>query len=80
MTQIKLLSILIFSLLCFNLNAQNIDVTVTNVRSTSGQIVIQIFKTHEDYENKKPCLTKKVNKSSMVKGKINFNMTLEPGV
>lgn len=61
------------------LDAQNIDVTVTGIRETQGQLLIRIFKDSESFKAETPFVTKYIKKSGITNGTMTFQLTMDPG-
>ncbi|MDX9811046.1 MAG: DUF2141 domain-containing protein [Bacteroidales bacterium] len=59
---------------------QNIEVTVTGIRSSEGQLVLGVFTSDEAFHSEESVLEKREPKSGMKDGSIIINITLEPGV
>jgi len=59
--------------------AQNIEVYITNIRSTDGSVMISIFKDQESFRNEKPFKEIKFKKTKMVENAMKVKITLEPG-
>jgi uncharacterized protein (DUF2141 family) len=59
--------------------AQNIELTITGIRSTKGLVVIGIFKDDRSYQEEKTYMTKTYNKKRVSKGKMVVKFNLEPG-
>ena len=58
---------------------QNVEVKITGIRSAKGQIAIGIFLDDETFQKEKQYLSKKFEKSTLVKGEMNVRFSLEPG-
>ncbi|MCX6328430.1 MAG: DUF2141 domain-containing protein [Bacteroidia bacterium] len=78
----KKIFIIIFSLLIFPLlalNAQNVEVVISGIRSEKGQIVIGVFKDNESFKIEKAFLSKKFVKKGVSKGEMTVKFDLEAG-
>jgi len=62
------------------LNAQNIDVAITGIRSGKGQIVIGVFKDSESYQKEEAFVSKSFKKNVNPDGGMRVQFSLEPGV
>ncbi len=62
------------------LRAQNVDVTITGIRSQKGQIVIGVFKDSESYQKEQAFVSKTFKKSVSPDGGMKVKFSLEPGV
>lgn len=61
-------------------HAQDSSITISNIRSAKGQIILNVFKDSESYE-KEIVLKKFVfDKKAIANGKMTVNCVLEPGV
>ena len=49
----------------FQLSAQTLEVCVTNIRNTKGQLCIAIFKSNEDFKAETPFWEKKYSKAEI---------------
>lgn len=58
---------------------QNTQVTVTDIRSDKGQIVLNVFKDEQSYQKEQPFKQIKVDKKGLDKGKLMIHCTLEAG-
>jgi len=63
-----------------SIEAQNIDVVFTGIRSTEGQIIINIFSNEKNFDEGKPVQVVKFKKKNIVSGVMVSNFSLEPGV
>jgi len=62
------------------LKAQNVEVTVTGIRSEKGQIVIAVFKDSESYKTEATFLTLRFRKDVNADGVMKVRFSLDPGV
>ena len=68
-------------LVTFTAKAQeNVTITVTNLRTNSGQVIIQAFDNHQNFKDSKPIAKFKVGKKGAVNGKLTMKCTLKPGI
>ena len=61
------------------LNAQTIEVVFTDIRSTQGQIKLDIFLDEESFKAEKPLTSLKFKKTTMVNGEMKVKFNLGPG-
>lgn len=61
------------------LHAQNIDLLLTGIRSTVGQIIVKIYMDEAGFDDDKPIKTLKFKKTDLIKGEIASKLNLEPG-
>jgi uncharacterized protein (DUF2141 family) len=61
------------------LRAQNVEVTVTGIRSEKGQIAVGVFLDNESFRTEKAFLEPRFSKKNMSDGTITFSLSLEPG-
>lgn len=66
--------------LSLNLNAQNIEVLFTSIRSAQGQFVIRVFKDNTSFQDDKPFLIKYFNKSCISNKEMIIKFTMDPGI
>jgi len=80
----KKYKIICFSLLLFIapliLNAQNMEVVITGINSTEGQIIIGIFKDDKSFQEEKPFILKKFEKNEILKGEMTVKFSLASGI
>lgn len=70
---------LLFLIGSVNIKAQNIEVLITGIRSTKGQLIIKIFQDNKSLQDDTPFLVKKLNKNGVSDGQITFKFSLEAG-
>ena len=70
---------LLFFLGSLNLNAQNVEVAITGIRSEEGQIVLTVYTDEESYQDVKPFMTKFIDKSTMKDGVLKVLLELKQG-
>lgn len=63
-----------------NLNAQNIEVKITGIRSEKGQIVLTIYTDEESYREEIPQMTKIIDKNGIKEGTMTVLLDLEAGI
>ncbi len=67
-------------LLCsMHLQAQNIEVEISNIRSAEGQILLAIYTDRESYENEEPFAEKFIDKGGMKDGVLMVELDLKAG-
>jgi uncharacterized protein (DUF2141 family) len=62
------------------INAQNIEVTVTGIRSDKGQIAVGIFRDNETFHREEAFLELQFKKPKITDGTMVISFPLEPGV
>ena len=62
------------------IEAQNVEVTVTGIKSDKGQISVGIFLDNESFDEEKEYLGYIFQKNDMQDGTITFRLNLEPGL
>jgi uncharacterized protein (DUF2141 family) len=62
------------------LQAQNVEVTVTGLRSDIGQIAVGVFTDNESFRQEKAFLHPRFPKDQITDNTLTFSLTLEPGV
>lgn len=73
-----------FCIMCLNITvlfSQTIDLTITNIKSTNGEIVLGIYKDQKSFDKEEAAVVKYFPKGSNVNGntlRVKFN--LDPGV
>lgn len=63
-----------------DLFSQNVEVTVTGIRSEKGQIAVGVFLDEESFRKEKAFLEPRFSKENLADGTMTFSLTLEPGV
>ena len=79
----KILYLNMFVVLIFpaiTLKAQNVEVTVTGIRNTNGQLVIGVFKDNESFQEEKSILEKRYSKTGILNGEMKVQFNLEEGI
>lgn len=74
---------ILFALLLFlspALNAQNVEVTITGIRSDKGQIAIGVFKDDATFQKEEAYLDIQFPKKDISDGVMDVKFTLEPGI
>lgn len=71
---------LLLPLMAAGLQAQNVEVTVTGIRSDIGLIAVGVFTDNESFRQEKALLEPRFSKDQVVDGTLTFSLTLEPGV
>lgn len=59
--------------------AQNVHVTVTNIRSGKGQLVLAVFKDQQSFKDNKPVKRQKYTKATLANGSVKFTVAMEQG-
>jgi uncharacterized protein (DUF2141 family) len=72
-----LLSLLLPSM---SLNAQNVEVIITGIRTEKGQMVIGVFKDDESFKKEVAFIEKIFVKNNISNGEMRVLFTLEPGI
>jgi len=67
-------------LLIPGLNAQNVEVIITGIRTEKGQIVIGVFKDDESFKKEESFLEKRFVKNGISNGEMRVQFSLEPGI
>jgi uncharacterized protein (DUF2141 family) len=62
------------------LNAQNVEVIITGIRTEKGQILIGVFKDDKSFKKEVPFLGKKFAKDGISNGEMRVQLSLEPGI
>jgi uncharacterized protein (DUF2141 family) len=62
------------------IQAQDIPVKITGIRSTKGNIVINVFKDQASYDKEVPYKLFTFDKKSIPQGMMTVNLSLEPGI
>ncbi|MBL7900403.1 MAG: DUF2141 domain-containing protein [Bacteroidia bacterium] len=78
-THIYFLLVLSLLLGSANTKAQNIEVTFSGIRSSAGQIRLEVFVDEEGFEKEKGIMIKYFKKIKLVKGEMNVKLDLPPG-
>jgi len=80
MTRIILLPFLLFLMYTPILDAQNVEITITGIRSDMGQIAIGVFKDNETFQKEDAFLDKQFVKKDISEGKMMVKFSLDPGI
>jgi uncharacterized protein (DUF2141 family) len=75
---VKILVLLLYP--AITLKSQNVEVTVTGIRNTNGQLVIGIFKDNESFQAEKSFLEKRFVKTGILNGEMKVQFNLEAGI
>ena len=75
---LKILLLMVFP--AINLNAQNVEVVITGIRASKGQMVIGVFKDNETFQKEESFLEKRFTKNGISNGEMRVRFTLEPGI
>ncbi len=75
-----LLGIILLPLSPILLNAQNVEVTITGIKSDKGQIAIGVFKDDETFKKEKAFRDLKFVKKDISDGMMMVKFSLEPGI
>jgi len=62
------------------LDAQNVEITITGIRSDMGQIAIGVFKDNETFQKEDAFLDKQFVKKDISEGKMMVKFSLDPGI
>ncbi|MBN2633639.1 MAG: DUF2141 domain-containing protein [Bacteroidales bacterium] len=79
----KLISSLLFVLtilLSSATEAQEVEVTITGLRSTDGQVVFGIFKDDETFQKEEAFLSISFKKKEISEGSMKVSFSLDPGI
>lgn len=69
------------ALLCLSSSyGQNTNIKISDIRSSKGQIILNVFKNSEDYEQEKVFKKLVFEKKAVDNGIMNINCDLDPGV
>jgi len=63
-----------------NLSAQEIDVTITGLKTTKGQIVIGVFRDDQTFQKETAFLSLKFEKKDIKNGEMKIGFKMEPGL
>ena len=75
------LSIILLILLnATGLNAQNVEVTITGIKSQKGQMVVGVFTDDLSFRKEHGILKTMVPKTNLSDGTMTFSLSLEPGL
>ena len=72
--------LLLLILPCLRMNAQEVELTITGLRNTTGQIVIGVFKDDSTFQKENAFLSKSFKKENIIDGKMEVTFSLEAGV
>ena len=71
--------LLFLSVMSVSIKAQNVNVVITGIRSTDGQIIIGVYKDEKSFKDDVPFERKRFKKSNISNGEMKVNMKLSPG-
>lgn len=75
-----MLSLLVVSFLyTADLNAQTVDVEITNIRNEKGSILLGVFTDHEGFAEEEAIIDIILSKEKMENGNLKLILELEPG-
>jgi uncharacterized protein (DUF2141 family) len=63
-----------------NLSAQEVEVTITGLKTTKGQIVIGVFKDDPTFQKEDAFLSRKFAKKDIKNGEMKIEFEMEPGL
>jgi uncharacterized protein (DUF2141 family) len=72
--------IVLFAFMPVSLKAQNVEVTVTGIRSDKGQIAVGVFRDNETFRREEAFLEKQFKKEKLADGTMVIRFSLDPGV
>ncbi|HEK22042.1 MAG: hypothetical protein C0191_04570 [Mucilaginibacter sp.] len=61
------------------IQAQDLPIRITGIRSSNGKIVINVFRDHASYDKEEPYKKFSFDKKQTEKGAINVKINLDPG-
>ncbi len=73
-------TILLLLIPAASLKSQNVEVTISGLRSEKGQIILGVFTSEEAFEKEESILEKRVPKNGSDRGSMTISLTLESGV
>ena len=76
---IRLLAFLILVSVIIPLNAQVLDVIITDIRNTDGRLCIAIFDNNLDYQNETALLTAYIDKETLLRDTVHIEIPIWPG-
>ena len=72
--------VIIALLLCtITIQAQNITLNITGIKSAKGQMVVSVFKDNQTFKDEKPATKLQFSKAAITNGTLTVSITLEPG-
>jgi len=79
-SKVAVVTALLLLVTAAGLQAQNVEVTVTGIRSGIGQIAVGVFTDNESFRQEKAFLEPRFSKDQVTDGTLKFSLTLDPGV
>ena len=64
----------------FSINAQTLNIEISNIRSKKGNILVGVFKNNEDFKKEKTIFDKSYSKCNLKNGALTIKLKLEPGI
>ncbi|WP_234733544.1 DUF2141 domain-containing protein [Tellurirhabdus bombi] len=68
-----------FSLSAFLGQAQVVNLTISNIKSAEGQILVGVFKDQQSFKDEKPAFRHRFPKTSLSNGVLKVHLDLPPG-
>lgn len=75
-----LLTCLLLTFAMTNVKAQNTQITVSNIRSSKGKIMLSLFKDEKSFKDAKPFKTTSYEKKGLANGILVLKWQIEPGI
>ena len=75
-----LLTCLLLTFAMTNVKAQNTQITVSNIRSSKGKIMLSLFKDEKSFKDAKPFKTTSYEKKGLANGSLVLKWQIEPGI
>lgn len=76
----KLIGIILLIVPSFHLNAQEVEVTITGMKTDKGQLVFGIFRDDVTFQKEEAAITKVFPKNDLVNHTMTVSFNMEPGV
>lgn len=73
------LIISLLDLVAMNVRAQSLWLTITGIRNSEGQILVEIFRDKESYQTENAFMEKILSKTGVMKGEMSVMIDLKPG-
>ena len=78
-THFKFIFTIVFTVFVTILNAQILDVHITNIRNTKGQLCLAIFADEAGFKAERTCWEMKCDKKDFINGEFQIKIEFRPG-
>lgn len=80
MPSIRCILFFVLVQICFLIgSAQNLEVTIRNIRTNRGQLCVALFNSSEGFKKEQPCWEKNYDKYRISRDAFSFTISIAPG-